>query len=46
MAKIIYMEDTITLMGNDGKISEVQQLVKAGEVKTLESGYRYIIITE
>lgn len=46
MAKIIYMEDTITLMGHGGKLSEVQQLAKIGEFKTLENGYRYIVLTQ
>lgn len=44
MAKIIYLEDTITLMANTGKLQLVKDLAKIGEFKTLDSGYRYIVI--
>jgi len=44
MAKIVYLEDTITLMANKGKMELVQKLAKLGEFKQTQSGYRYIII--
>jgi len=44
MAKIVYLEDTITLMANKGKMELVQKLAKIGEFKQTQSGYRYIII--
>lgn len=46
MAKIIYTEDTITLMANKGKMDVVQQLAKLGEFKQTQSGYRYIVIED
>jgi hypothetical protein len=45
MAKIIYLEDTITLMANTKNGMElVQRLAKIGEFKQTENGYRYIVI--
>lgn len=44
MAKIIYLEDTITLMANTGKMDVVQKLAKIGEFKQTKTGYRYIIV--
>lgn len=45
MAKVVYMEDTITLMANTKNgIELVQRLAKIGEFKQTESGYRYILI--
>ena len=46
MAKIIYTEDTITLMANKGKMDVAQQLAKLGEFKQTQSGYRYIVIED
>ena len=44
MAKIIYLEDTITLLANKGGMELVQKLAKIGEFKETQTGYRYIII--
>ncbi len=44
MAKIVYLEDTITLMANKGGIELVKLISKQGEFKQTESGYRYILI--
>jgi hypothetical protein len=44
MAKIIYLEDTITLLANKGGMELVQKLAKIGEFKETQNGYRYIII--
>ena len=44
MAKIIYLEDTITLLANNGGMELVQRLAKIGEFKETEAGYRYIVI--
>lgn len=44
MAKIIYLEDTITLIANKGGMELVQRLAKIGEFKETQSGYRYIVI--
>ena len=44
MAKIIYLEDTITLIANKGGLELVQRLAKIGEFKETQTGYRYIII--
>ena len=44
MAKIIYLEDTITLLANKGGMELVQKLAKTGEFKQTQNGYRYIII--
>ena len=44
MAKIIYLEDTITLLANSGGLELVQKLAKIGEFKQTQKGYRYIVI--
>ena len=44
MAKIIYLEDTITLLANKGGLELVQKLAKIGQFKETQSGYRYIVI--
>jgi hypothetical protein len=44
MAKIIYLEDTITLLANKGGIELVKLISKQGEFKQTETGYRYIVI--
>jgi hypothetical protein len=44
MAKIIYLEDTITLLANNGGIELVKLISKQGEFKQTESGYRYILV--
>ncbi len=46
MAKIIYTEDTITLLANKGGIELVKLISKDGEFEQTESGYRYILIDE
>jgi hypothetical protein len=44
MAKVIYLEDTITLLANSGKMEIVKDLSKIGEFKQTQNGYRYIVI--
>lgn len=44
MAKIIYLEDTITLLANRGGIELVKLISQQGQFKQTESGYRYILI--
>ncbi len=44
MAKIIYLEDTVTLLANRGGIELVKLISKQGEFKQTETGYRYILI--
>lgn len=44
MATIIYLEDTITLLANVGKVEFVKDLAKLGEFKQTKDGYRYIVI--
>lgn len=44
MAKIIYLEDTITLIANKSGMKLVQRLAKIGQFKETPKGYRYIII--
>ena len=44
MAKIIYLEDTVTMLANKGGIELVKLISKQGEFKQTESGYRYILI--
>ncbi len=46
MAKIIYLEDTVTTLANKGGIELVKLISKQGEFKQTESGYRYIMIGE
>jgi hypothetical protein len=46
MAKIIYLEDTITLMANAGKMNVVKQIAKLGEFTQTKDGYRYIVLDE
>ena len=40
---IIYLEETLNLMSN-GRLKEVENLVKSGEVKTTEKGTKYLLI--
>ena len=45
MAKIIYLEDTITQMANiKGGLEYVQRIAKFGEFKQTQTGYRYIVL--
>ena len=44
MVKIIYLEDTITLLANSGGLELVQRLAKIGMFKETQNGYRYIVI--
>ena len=44
MAKIVYLEDTVTMLANKGGIELVKLISKQGEFKQTESGYRYILI--
>jgi hypothetical protein len=44
MAKVIYLEDTITLLANKSGMELVKELAKVGEFKQTKSGYRYILI--
>jgi len=46
MAKIIYLEDTIALMANSGKLNTVKQIAKLGEFTQTKDGYRYIVLDE
>ena len=46
MAKIIYLEDTIALMVNTGKMNVVKQVAKLGEFTQTKSGYRYIVLDD
>ena len=46
MAKIIYLEDTIALMANTGKMNVVKQIAKLGEFTQTKDGYRYIVLDE
>jgi hypothetical protein len=46
MAKIIYTEDTITLLANKGGIELVKLISKEGEFKQTDTGYRYILVEE
>lgn len=45
MVKIIYLEDTINLMGKDTHgVENIQRLARIGQFKETQSGYRYIVI--
>jgi hypothetical protein len=46
MAKIIYLEDTIALMANTGKMNVVKQVAKLGEFTQTKNGYRYIVLDD
>ena len=46
MAKIIYLEDTIALMANTGKMNVVKQIAKMGEFTQTKNGYRYIVLDD
>jgi hypothetical protein len=46
MAKIIYTEDTVTMLANKGGIELVKLISKQGEFKQTENGYRYIMVDE
>lgn len=46
MAKVVYLEDTITLLANKGGIELVKLISKQGEFKQTKSGYRYILIND
>ncbi len=42
--KIIYLEDTITLLANLGKFDLLKELSKIGEFKETKEGYRYLLV--
>ena len=45
MVKIIYLEDTITLMGKTQEgVENIQRLARIGKFEETKSGYRYIVI--
>ena len=44
MAKIIYLEDTVTMLANKGGIELVKLISRQGEFKQTENEYRYIMI--
>ena len=44
--KIIYLEDTITLLANLGKLDLLKQLSKVGEFKETKDGYRYLLVNK
>lgn len=46
MAKIIFLEDTITLMANSGNLNTVKRIAKLGEFTQTKNGYRYIVLDE
>ena len=46
MAKVIYLEDTVTMLANKGGIELVKLISKQGELKQTESGYRYIMVDD
>jgi len=46
MAKIIFLEDTITLMANSGNLNTVKRIAKLGEFTQTKNGYRYIVLNE
>ncbi len=46
MAKIVYLEDTIALMANSGKMNGVKQIAKMCEFTQTTNGYRYIVLDE
>jgi len=49
MAKIIYLEETMTLIANTDKfgLSRIKEISESGgELKQTENGYRYIVIED
>ena len=43
---VIYLESTINLLIFSGEKDKVEELIKAGQVKEIESGVKYLKITE
>ena len=46
MGKIIYLEDTITLMANSGNLNMVKRIAKLGNFTETKAGYRYIVLDD
>ena len=46
MGKIIYLEDTITLMANSGNLNTVKRIAKLGNFTETKAGYRYIVLDD
>ena len=46
MTKIIYLEDTITLMANSGNLNMVKRIAKLGNFTETKAGYRYIVLDD
>lgn len=43
--KVIYMQETLTLMSN-GRAREVENLISSGQVKQTENGINYLLTIE
>lgn len=43
--KVIYMQETLTLMSN-GRAREVEDLISSGQVKQTENGINYLLTIE
>ncbi len=46
MTKIIYLEDTITLMANSGNLNTVKRIATLGNFTETKAGYRYIVLDD
>ena len=46
MTKIVYLEDTITLMANSGNLNMVKRIAKLGNFTETKAGYRYIVLDD
>jgi hypothetical protein len=46
MTKIIYLEDTITLMANSGNLNTVKRIAALGNFTETKAGYRYIVLND
>ena len=46
MTKIIYLEDTITLMANSGNLNTVKRIAALGNFTETKEGYRYIVLDD
>lgn len=46
MAKIIYMQDTLTLIANTEKfgLARIKEITEASEMKQTKNGYHYFVI--
>jgi len=46
VTKIVYLEDTITLMANSGNLNMVKRIAKLGNFTETKAGYRYIVLDD